>query len=344
MVEALLPVERVRRFFRRAPLDAMPCFSGMGMITKQAVEQTGVRFAQIHSSAEHMANAAISSAEIYGFDAVVVPYDMCALAEAMGRGISLYEDSSDILYPTIPNKWSNIEDIEIPADYLARGRMPVIDAAIKLLKERVGEKLAIGGWVLGPFTLAGQIYELDLLLKGLKKNQEQVEALLSRLTDLTIDLARHYQKLGVDYLTVREMGSGTDLLSPRMWKTLIQPNLQRLMAAIASPKILHICGSTDMIVEMMLECGADAISVDQKNTLATSRQKLHNTTLLLGNFDPYNTLCKAETVTVAPTIKKCIDDGADAVWPGCDLWPDVIPENVHAYVSTVRAYGKKAFK
>ncbi len=341
MSDALLPVERVRRFFCRAPLDVMPCFSGMGMITKQAVERTGVRFAQIHASADHMANVAISSAEIYGFDAVVVPYDMCAVAEALGRGISLYEESDDILYPTIPNKWNNIDEIEIPADYLKRGRMPVIDAAIRQLKEQVGEKLAVGGWVLGPFTLAGQIYELDLLLKGLKKNQAQIEALLSRLTDLTIDLARHYQKLGVDYLTVREMGSGTDLLSPRMWKTLIQPNLQRLMAALDSPKILHICGSTDMIMEMMHECGADALSVDQKNTLAASRQKMNNEALLLGNFDPYHTLCKAETQTVAPIIKQCIDDGADAVWPGCDLWPDVIPENVHAYVSAVRTYGKK---
>jgi [methyl-Co(III) methanol-specific corrinoid protein]:coenzyme M methyltransferase len=41
-------------------------------------------------------------------------------------------------------------------------------------------------------------------------------------------------------------------------------------------------------------------------------------------------------------IKKCIDDGIDAVWPGCDLWPDVKKENVEAYVQAVRKYGKEA--
>ncbi len=44
---------------------------------------------------------------------------------------------------------------------------------------------------------------------------------------------------------------------------------------------------------------------------------------------------------VEGVIKKCIDDGVDAVWPGCDLWPQVKRENVEAYVRTIREYGKK---
>ena len=35
-------------------------------------------------------------------------------------------------------------------------------------------------------------------------------------------------------------------------------------------------------------------------------------------------------------IKKCIDDGVDAVWPDCDLWPDAKIENVEAYVQAVK--------
>lgn len=326
--------QRVENFFNRKPTDSRPCFSGMGMVTKQAVDKTGIRFAQIHVSAKNMAKTAIATAEMYGFDSVVVPYDMCTVAEALGRGISIYEESEDILYPTIPNKWNDIDQIEIPTDYLQQGRLPLVDDAIKIMKKQVGDRIAVGGWVLGPFTLAGQIYELDLLLKGLKKNKEKIDDLLTRLTDLTIEMARHYQKLGCDYITVREMGTGTDLLSPRMWKTLIKPNLERVMAALDSPKILHICGSTDMIFEMMNDCGADALSVDQKNTLAASKEICGDATLLLGNFDPYNTLCQCETKEVAPIINQCLIDGADAVWPGCDIWPDVKEGNIEAFVET----------
>ena len=338
----MTPKERITKFFKKEPVDVMPCFSGMGMVTVQAIDQMGIRFPQVHTSAENMARSAMTSAEIYGFDSVVIPYDMCTVPEALGRGISLYEDSEEILYPTVPSKWPTLEDVEIREDFLSGGRMPLVDEAFGILKSQSDGRFAIGGWVLGPFTMAGQLIELDILLKGTKKFKEQVEDFLGKMTDLVTKVARHYQTLGVDYMNIREMGTGTDLLSPRMWKNLVQPNLQRVFDALASPKILHICGSTDMIIEMMNDCGADALSVDQKNNLADSRKKLGDSVLLLGNFDPFQTLVQMEIDKVEPVIKKCIESGVDAVWPGCDLWPAVKKENVEAYVQAIREYGKGA--
>jgi [methyl-Co(III) methanol-specific corrinoid protein]:coenzyme M methyltransferase len=333
--------ERIQKFFKKEPIDTMPCFSGMGMVTIQAIQKMGVRFPQIHTDPEKMAQSALISAEIYGFDAVIVPYDMCTVPEALGRGMTLYEDSSEeILYPTVPSKWPNIEEVRIPEDFLSKGRMRLVDEAMGIIKSRADGRLALGGWVLGPFTMAGQLVELDVLLKGTGKNRAKTEEFLEKMTDLVIRVARHYQDLGVDYMNIREMGTGSDLLSPRMWKTLIQPNLKKVFSALRSPKILHICGSTDMIVEMMNECGADALSVDQKNHLDESRKKVGKDVLLLGNFDPFNTLVQMPPDGVEPVIKKCIDDGADAVWPGCDLWPAVKKENVESYVQTIRKYGK----
>jgi [methyl-Co(III) methanol-specific corrinoid protein]:coenzyme M methyltransferase len=190
--------------------------------------------------------------------------------------------------------------------------------------------------------MAGQVIELDLLLKGVRKDKERVEAFLSRMTDLVIKVAQHYQAIGVDFMNVREMGSGADLLSPKVWKTLIQPNLIKIFESLKIPKVNHICGSTDLIIEMMNECGADALSVDQKNNMVETRKKLGNDVLLLGNFDPYGTLVTGDVADVEPAIRKCIDDGVDAVWPGCDLWPDMKKENVEAYVQTVRKHGSQA--
>jgi [methyl-Co(III) methanol-specific corrinoid protein]:coenzyme M methyltransferase len=340
-MSSMTPKERIQKFFKKEPIDTMPCFSGMGMVTIQAIQKMGVRFPQIHTSAEKMAQSALISAEIYGFDAVIVPYDMCTVPEALGRGMTLYEDSSEeILYPTVPSKWPNIEEVRIPEDFLSKGRMPLVDEAMGIIKSRADGRLALGGWVLGPFTMAGQLVELDVLLKGTGKNRVKTEEFLEKMTDLVIRVARHYQDLGVDYMNIREMGTGSDLLSPRMWKALIQPNLKKVFSALRSPKILHICGSTDMIVEMMNECGADALSVDQKNHLDESRKKVGKNVLLLGNFDPFNTLVQMPADGVEPVVKKCIDDGADAVWPGCDLWPAVKRENVESYVQAVRKFGK----
>jgi [methyl-Co(III) methanol-specific corrinoid protein]:coenzyme M methyltransferase len=329
--------ERVNRLFRREAIDRMPVFSGYGMVTIQAIKDIGIKFAEVHTSGENLARSAARNAEMWGLDAVIIPYDMCTIAEALGRGTSLYMDSEDILYPTVPTKWATLEEVEVPDDFLEKARMPEVDKAFEMLK--ADSDMAVGAWVLGPFTQAGQVIELDLLLKGIKKNKDAVEAFLTKMTDLTIKVAKHYESLGVDFLTVREMGSGTDLLSPRMWKTLIGPNLKRIFDEIKIPTVNHICGSTDMIIEMMHSCGADAVSVDQKNTLVETRKKLGDDALIFGNFDPYGTLIQADPADVEGIIKKCIDDGVDAVWPGCDLWPDVNKESMGNYVAAVKALG-----
>lgn len=333
--------ERVVKMFKKKPIDRMPCFSGQGSVTVQAIEKMGTDFAKIHGDPELMAGAALTSARMWGLDGLVIPFDMATVAEAMGRGISLYDGAEGIIYPTVPNKWKDLDDIDVPTDFMTKGRMQVIDKAFEILKKDAPE-LAIGAWVLGPFTLGGQVMELDILLKGLKKKKDQIEAFLNQMTQVTIDLCKHYESLGVDFISVREMGSGTDLLSPRMWKTLIQPNLTRVFDAISIPSVNHICGSTDMIIEMMHECGADALSVDQKNNIVETREKLGSDVLILGNFDPYGTLTTLEdTSEVRKVIEKCIDDGVDSVWPGCDIWPDVRKENMETYVQTVREYGLK---
>ena len=191
----LTPKERVMRLFNREPVDTMPCFSGMGMVAIQTIKKMGIRFAEVHTSAENLARSAMLTAEMFGFDAVVIPYDMCTVPEALGRGISLYDSSEDILYPTVPTKWGEIDDVEIPEDFLSKGRMPLVDEAFEILKSRLDGNLAIGAWVLGPFTMAGQVIELDLLLKGVRKDKERVEAFLSKMTDLVIKVAQHYQNL-----------------------------------------------------------------------------------------------------------------------------------------------------
>lgn len=335
------PRERVKKFLNREPVDRMPVFSGMGLVTVQAIEKLGIRFAQVHGSAEYLARSAMISSDIFGFESVLVPYDMCTMAEAMGRGVTVYENAEGVLYPTVPDKWQTLEEVAIDDDWVHKARMPIVEDAFKIILKEANGKYAVGAWVLGPFTLGGQVIELDLLLKGAAREKEKVEAFMEKMTATVIETAKRYQALGVDYINVREMGSGTDLLSPRMWKQLIQPYLKEIFAELKSPKILHICGGTDLIVELMNQCGADALSFDQKNNLAETRKKIGNDMLLLGNFDPYGTLCQMEASEVPAVMKACIDAGVDAVWPGCDIWPEVKAENVEAWVKTVKEYGAK---
>ena len=336
------PRERILKLFAGEAVDRPPCFSGMGNVTTEGLRSINAKFAASHLDAKLMAGAAASSYKLYGFECGVVPFDLCIEAEALGCEINVYAHSEDLLYPTIKKKLvhseAELETVVIPQGFTGRGRIPLMVEAIKLIKQDIGKEAAIGSYVLGPFTLAGQIMELNDLLKLSFKKPDKIGKLLDLLADAVVQVAAVYEKAGVDYITVREMGATSDVLSPRVFKSLILPYLAKIFSKITVPSVLHICGKTNDIVPFMSESGARAISVDQKNDVAETRKKLGPKALVFGNYDPYNVLVAGTPDLVRQTIRKCLDDGVSAVWPGCDIWPTVPPDNMQAMMETVRNY------
>ncbi|UCE79502.1 MAG: MtaA/CmuA family methyltransferase [Nitrospiraceae bacterium] len=335
------PRQRILNLFAGKKTDRVPCFSGMGNVTTEGLKKFGYKFAELHSNAKMLADAAASTYKLFGFECGIVPFDLCVEAEALGCEINVYAHSDDILYPTIKKKLITNEeemDIRIPSDVSNRGRMPLMKDAIRHLKSDIGDNAVIGSYVLGPFTLAGQIMELNDLLKLSFKKPDKVGKLLDNLSDVIISVAKEYESAGVDFITVREMGATSDVLSPRVFKSLILPYLKKVFSELKSANVLHICGKTNDIAVFMLESGAKAISVDQKNDVAETRKKIGSNALLFGNYDPYNVLVSGTPELVHETIKKCIDSGVSAVWPGCDIWPTVPPDNFKAMMDTVQQY------
>lgn len=344
----LTPIERVQRFFKREPVDKMPFFSGMGMVLLPAIKKLGYNFPSVHRNAERLALSAVESARMFNLDSVVIPFDMCWESEALGNEISLYEDSEDILYPTIPYKnWSEVDQVKITQsdidNIMDKYPMTLLPEAVAIVKKEAPD-LALGVWQLGPFTQCGQTIELDKVLKAVFKDTARVEDILDKLSDMIINIGKALQAAGADFITLREPGVAADLLSPKTFKELIQPRLTRIMSAWKPPKVLHICGSTDPLVEMMWQIvsdsGGQAVSFDIKNNLLESRKKLGNDALIVGNFDVFGLPCAEETTVeqAAAGIQTNIDGKVDAVWPGCDLWPDIKEANFRAIEKTAREY------
>ena len=335
--------ERVLGFFRKEEIDRVPVFSGFGNVTVHGLEKYGWRFAEIHSDARKMASMAASTSQLFGFECAVVPFDMGIEAEALGAGVNFYPTHTDVLYPTISKKVAEkVEDlnIQVPSDLAKAERIPLVVEAIRLLKKEVGDQVAIGSWVLGPYTLAGQLVDIGDLAKMAVKKPDMVNKALDTLAGVLIEMSGIYRQAGADYMTIREMGAGPDILSPRIFRSLIRPHLEKVFAAIESPKILHICGDTNSIVEQMALCGADAISVDQKNDVAESRKEVGPDMFILGNIDPYGVVVKGKPDDVENAVKDAIDNGVNAIWPGCDIFPTVPRENMEALMAATQKYGK----
>lgn len=365
--------ESIMKLLRGEKIDYVPNFSGMGSITLYGIKQLGYRFNEVHVDPRKMADAAVSTHKYFGFESAVVPFDMGVESEVLGSYVKYYEKEGDqIIYPTMAHKVIDRVDVKtpdgmpeseakayvqkeierrieeyelkIPDDLAHQKRIPIVVEAIKLLKQEYGDQIPIGAWVLGPFTDLGQIMDLEVLLKLAAKKTTLVAKHLDAMVEYLARVIALYEDAGADYITVREMGATSSIMSPRMFKSLVLPHLQKLFPRIRVPSALHICGDTNPIVEMMAQSGASALSIDQMNRLSETRQKLPNT-VLLGNYKAFgNPFCEGEPAAVAELMKQAIEDGADALWPGCDIWPVVPEANMRAMMDATREYGDKNAK
>jgi [methyl-Co(III) methanol-specific corrinoid protein]:coenzyme M methyltransferase len=335
--ETMTAKDRVIKFLQGEEIDRPPVFSGMGNVIKPVLDKNGLNFARVHRNPDQMATAASGSFLDYGFECAVIPFDLAVEAEAMGAVVNYYDDVDGMLYPTIKGKCvKTIDDIKVPDDLSKAGRIPIIVETIGKIKEKLGDDCAVGVHILGPFTMLGQMKELDDLLEECFIEPEKTNAMMERVSSVIVDVFKIYKEAGADYLILREMGATSDVLSPNSFKNLVKPHLIRIIKEMPQPNILHICGNTNFIVKDMVECGADAISVDQKNNTAESREKIGDNVIMCSGFDPIAVLHNGKLEDVKPSVLEKWD-GASAVMPGCDLWPDVTSENMQAMVSALKA-------
>ncbi len=336
----MTPRDRVLNLLNHQDIDRIPCFSGMGNVLLESMNQLGIKFKDAHKDPNLMATIAASTYKQTKFECAVVPFDVNFETEALGSEINFHEASTeDIVYPTVKHHILEVgQPVEIPTDLVHRGRIPVIMEALRLLKKDVGDEIAIGSYVLGPYTLAGALTDLDDLLKLSYKKPNQVKVILESLVEVILTIAKALKRAGADYITIREMGATSDLISPRIFKTVVLPSLENLIQQIDSPKVLHICGNSIPILELMRDVGADAISVGQKNDILKSRELLRDN-LLFGNIDGFGVLTQGSPVDVKNAVKDTIERGVTAVWPACDIWPTTSVENMIALVDATTEYG-----
>ncbi len=326
---------------RGQPALSPPCFSGLISVTVAGLEQEALSFHEAHRDAAKMARAAASTYRSSGLGSAVVPLDMCVEAEALGAKVDFREDSGRAEFPRVTGfSYGSVDEFIVniqslnPSmdDWVVKsGRIPLVCQAIERLKEDVGKEIAIAAWTPGPFTLLSLLVETGTLYLALRKAPEAVHAALDVLTRILVKVGKAYHTAGADFLTVHEMGGSPGALGPRQFEDIVLPHLQALIAAWPRPVVLSACGRTNGAMRQLHATGADALSVDQTNDLAASRKEVPEA-LLFGNLDPVGLISRGTPAEITEAVTSVVRSGANAVWPGCDLYPYVPLENLRALV------------
>jgi MtaA/CmuA family methyltransferase len=313
-----------------------PAFSGLIHVTAEGLQSEGLVFQEVHKDAGKMARASASTFKLSGLPSAVAPLDMQVEAEALGGRIDFLR-SRELVFPQIAKplfastKYLNSGYFE-SSDFINQGRIPLVCEALRLLKEDIGQDVVVGGMIPGPYTLLLFLMEPGGLFAEMKREPRMVADALFHLATFLSQVGTAYREAGADFITIHDMGGSPGFIGPAKYEQFVYPAEKLLIAELPKPRVLSVCGNTNKSMELLALTGADAISVDQLNDLAASRNILTNT-LLFGNIDPVAILSEGDEIAITEAVREAKKVGVDALWPGCDIVPQTSIESLKAFLS-----------
>jgi uroporphyrinogen decarboxylase len=232
----------------------------------------------------------------FDVDAAIFFSDIVVPLRAVGVGIDIRPGVGPVVD----------EPVRGPADLsrlraLEPGDIPFVTEAVTTLVAELGAKPLIG-FAGGPFTLA--CYLVDggpsknfEVTKSLMYGQPQLwDALLSRLTDITIEFLRVQVAAGAS--AVQLFDSWIGALSPEDYRASVLPHSARVFAALGETGVprIHFGVGTGELLGAMSEAGADVVGVDWRVPLDEAARRAGPGKALQGNLDPAVLLAPWEVI------------------------------------------------
>lgn len=212
-------------------------------------------------------------------------------------------------------------------------------ASTKLMKEKMGNDtlLAVSQW--GPMTLASLMLGAENFMIMLRKDAEGAKYVMDFTKELVVEYWNLFIEAGVEHVSQAEPVASGDMISPKMFAKVALPYLQYTNKAIGdkATKMLHICGNTNRLFEMIPETGTQMFSMDYKVDLALAREKMGGKVAFAGIIDPAEIMLMSSPEVVAKDAKRCLaeaewEKGGFILMPGCDLAPATPWENLESMV------------
>ena len=303
------------------------------------IKERGLPFNDIMRDSKAMTEAALMSFE-FGFETTVLPFDLNVEAEILGARVRYHEGfDGNPVYPTIADKpFLPGDDIEIPDALAEKGRLPAILKTIGSVKERARDKGAVGVFIPGPFTLAGQVLDMDELYVMLLKQPGKTLRLLQQLAVFINQLIDLYIGAGADFMIVVEGGGAS--IAPKTFRKLLLPSMQAILKPRKMPQIAFFFGRSREIIEFMLACDTDGILLDKECDLEMTRGLIPGNIPLFGECGGFDMLANATPAEITDKVHRCLDLGFTTVCPPADVYPPARVENIEAFVKALREYQK----
>jgi len=334
--------ERIQAALEGRQPDCIPVMLHNFMM---AAHEAGYSMAEFRNDPRKIAKSFIRAIETYNYDGILIDIDTVTLAGAVGVPVDFPVNSPA---RSVVGCLASLDDLE-KLSRIDIGKYKYVQIwleAVSLLKSHFKNEIYIrGNCDQAPFSLASmmrtaQEWYLDLII-----NEKKAFKLLDYCTEVVYQFIELMSGSGADMLSNGDSPAGPELISPEMYARFALPYEKRVVEKAHQyglPYALHICGNTDIILERMIESGADALELDHKTNARKAHEILGSKTTFIGNIDPSAVLTHGSVDEVKQKTEEIIAIFADTprfiLNAGCAIPPAAPSANIHAMIKTARQH------
>lgn len=326
--------EWINEIIQKKEVVAMPIMTHPGIEMIGKTVRDAVTDGQVHY------NAIQALSEKYPTAAATVIMDLTVEAEAFGAEIVFPENEVPSVVGRLLNDEGAIDKLEIPA--LNKGRIPQFLKANMLAAKAITDRPVFAGCI-GPYSLAGRLYDMSEIMMLIYINPEAAHSLLKKCSDFILRYCMALKATGVNGVVMAEPAAG--LLSDEDCTQYSSVFIKEIVEKVQDDHftvILHNCGNTGHCTRAMVATGAAAYHFGNKINMVEALKEVPADALAMGNLDPVS-LFKA----AAPEeMKKATLDLLEATrsYPnfvlssGCDTPPHTPAENIDAFFAALNEF------
>ena len=309
----LTPRQRVLNALNGEEVDVAPVANPNSIVTREMEDLVGAYFPEAHHNAEAMTELALAGHTICGYDNVF-PVFGAGTQEAGAMGVAIDWGDPDNLPAILGRTWDHPDQIRVPDDFLGRLEITTVLDSIRMLRQELGDKVAVFGKAYGPWSLAYHFFGIEPFLMDTFRDPPKVHAILNRLMEFTVVFGKAQIEAGADALNVCEHITA-DLIRPDAYSTYLLKVDQQIAAELSVPLILHCCGGTLDRIELFNQNGFACFNFESANDAFEIKSKA--SMALCGNINNPRTILEGTPEDVEREVFYALNAGVDILAPEC---------------------------
>lgn len=272
-------------------------------------------------------------ADKYPTAAATVIMDLTVEAEAFGAQIHFTEDAVPAVIGHLLNNADDIRALEVPS--LKAARVPAYLKANLLSARNITDRPVLGGCI-GPFSLAGRLYDMSEIMVLIYADPDAAHCLLSKCTKFILKYCQALKLTGVQGVVMAEPAAG--LMSDDDCKRFSSDYVKYIVDMVQDDNfsvVLHNCGNTGHCTKAMVATGSAAYHFGNKCDMRQVIKDVPPTALAMGNVDPVSMFKEGTPEKMYDYTTQLISDMKAypnfVLSSGCDTPPHTPMANIDAF-------------